>query len=148
MTFGAILPGSAMHTRCTYTREHLPMTARPGPVAIVDDDEAVVDALTFLLQIEGYEVEAYRSADDFLSRGTGQLPACLILDQNMPGMSGLELAAVLAGRGLHIPIVMLTAALDEGLRARAIAAGIGCILAKPPNDAELVQAVETRAPRR
>ncbi len=110
-------------------------------VAVIDDDKAIVDALRFLLQMEGFEVETFLSAAAFLAV-LDRVPAALVIvDQNMPGMSGLEMTLELRGLGRAVPVIMLTAALDGALQARALAAGVSHVLAKPPSDDELIDLV-------
>ena len=74
-------------------------------VALVDDDLAVLASLTFLLELAGYKVAAYSSALAFLDDG-GNGAACLIVDQHMPHMTGLELAARLRTEGASIPVCL------------------------------------------
>ena len=77
-------------------------------VYIVDDDAAVTTALSNLLSSDNYEVISFSSADDFLAHDFAPLPCCLILDINMPGADGFEVAQVLIDRGYTIPTIFLT----------------------------------------
>ena len=75
------------------------MTDNPsGIVAIVDDDQAVLDSLKFLLEVVGYQVVVHASARGFLNDRASR-PACLIVDQHMPGMTGLDLTQTLRDDG-------------------------------------------------
>src|SRR5690349_8387145 len=78
-------------------------------VAVIDDDESVRESLPDLLREVGYAVQAFASAEEFLSAGDQLRTRCLILDVAMPGMSGPELQRELQRRGLGIPVVFITA---------------------------------------
>ncbi|MFO1307933.1 MAG: response regulator [Burkholderiales bacterium] len=117
------------------------MSSQAAPrVVIVDDDEAVRDALSMLLRAEGFAVETAPSAEAFLAR-SAQQPACLVLDVRMPGMSGLELQEKLAERTFDVPIVFLTGHGDVPMAVRAIKRGAFDFIEKPIDDARLVAAV-------
>ncbi len=110
-------------------------------VVIVDDDPAVLHALKFLLELAGYVVGTYSSAMAFLSDSVAR-PACLILDQHMPQMTGLELATRLRETGVVIPILLITGAPSPTIVARATQLGIERVLEKPPVENDLVSFVE------
>jgi FixJ family two-component response regulator len=112
-------------------------------VSIVDDDEAVRQALEGLLRSVGVQVAAFASAEEFLGSGQLQSTGCLILDLWMPGMGGLELQQRLAGYGQQIPIIILTAHGDDEARTRALSAGAVAFLGKPFDVDALLSAVET-----
>jgi len=114
---------------------------RSGAVAIVDDDDAVLDSLKFLLEMAGRTVCTYASAGAFLEdRGTS--PACLILDHHMPRMTGLQLAARLRALGMDVPVLLITASPSTAITARAAELGIERVLEKPPHEDELLRFVE------
>ena len=108
-----------------------------GIVAIVDDDLAVLDSLKFLLEVVGYLVSTYASAAAFLG-DVATNPACLIIDQHMPGMTGLELAQRLRDDGAAIPILLITGSPSPAIVARAGQLGIVNVLEKPPEEADLL----------
>jgi two-component system response regulator FixJ len=113
-------------------------------VAVVDDDIAVVDSIRFLLELEGHKVRTYNSAAGFLvDRGT--LPACLIADQHMPGITGLDLVARLRGDGVDIPVLLITGAPSPAIAARAAQLGVEAVLDKPPAEDELLRFVKSHA---
>ncbi len=112
-----------------------------GAIAIVDDDPAVLDALKFLLELSGHVVETYISAQAFLEKGAGTA-ACLILDQHMPHMTGLELAARLRAAGETIPVLLITGSSSPAIVARAAEIGIDRVLEKPPDEDDLLGFVE------
>jgi len=106
-------------------------------VAVVDDDPAVLDSIRFLLEVAGHTVATYASAAAFLAdRATRH--ACLILDQHMPQMTGLELAARLRCGGAVIPVLLVTAASSPAIVARATQLGIEKVLEKPPGVDDLL----------
>jgi len=106
-------------------------------ISIVDDDESVREATTGLMRSLGFAAQAYASAEQFLASDQVAGTACLIVDVNMPGTTGLELYSRLAALGQSIPTIVITAYPDESTRARALNAGIVCYLCKPFGEAEL-----------
>jgi FixJ family two-component response regulator len=91
----------------------------------------------------GYEAAAFSSATSFLDCGQAHRTDCLIADMHMPGMSGLELLHHLETSVRRIPIILITARHDEGLKARALDAGVHCYLAKPFSDAALIACIRS-----
>ncbi|MEE3626339.1 response regulator [Nitrospirillum sp. BR 11752] len=116
-------------------------------LAIVDDDEAVRDALSALFEAEGYPVATYPSAGAFLAAGADAIPGCVIADINMPGMTGLELQADLARRGCPLPMIILTGQGDVPKAVTALKAGAVDFIEKPFTVDALVRAVETAMDR-
>jgi two-component system, LuxR family, response regulator FixJ len=117
-------------------------------VAIVDDDEAIREALSDLLMFEGFACRSFEQATAFLAE-IGHAPFdCLITDMRMPGMSGLELLERLHDRGSDLPAIVVTSVVDEQSRARSLALGARAWLAKPVPDkvllGELWLAIEGR----
>ncbi len=110
----------------------------PRTVAIVDDDLAVLDSFRFMLELSGFHVLTYPSAAAFLE-STDARPHCMLLDQHMPAMTGLELAAKLKADGIHIPIMLVTAAPSPTIAARAADLGIAEIFEKPPSEDDLIR---------
>jgi len=120
-----------------------------GPlVAVVDDDDAVREALSDVLRAFGFAVEDFSSAEAFLAFEGMERTDCLVLDIAMPGMTGLELQRELKRRGRRIPIVFITAHADQTLRPRVLAAGAAEILFKPFTETALLDAVRAALPRR
>lgn len=103
-------------------------------VAIVDDDEAIRDALSELLMVEGFACHAFDGAAAFLAEFGHETFDCLVTDMRMPGMTGLELLEHLQARGSTLPAIVLTSVIDEQSRARALALGAGAWLTKPVVD--------------
>ena len=117
------------------------MSERPL-VAIVDDDISVRESLPDLLEQVGFSVQAFASAEEFLTADTVDATMCLVLDVGLPGMSGPDLQRELGHRGRRVPIVFITAKGDEFLQARLVAAGAVACLFKPFSDTALIEAVE------
>jgi FixJ family two-component response regulator len=112
-------------------------------VSVVDDSESVRESLPDLLRQVGYDVEAFASAEEFLTSDAPSATNCLILDVGLPGMSGPDLQQELRHRGSTIPIVFITALGDDAsLRPRLIANGAAAVLFKPFTDTTLLDAVE------
>ena len=116
-------------------------------VAIVDDDEAMLDALKGLLKEAGFPALAFASAEEFLDSGEQQHTGCLIADIRMPGMSGLDLQARLKADNIDIPIIFITAHGDEHLRMQALRSGAVEFLAKPFDDEVLLESVRAALDR-
>ncbi len=112
-------------------------------VFVVDDDDAVRDALVTLLDSNGIAAVGYASAEAFLESGGADAPGCLILDVRMPGMTGPQLQAELARRGRHLAIIFLTAYGDIPTTVQAIKGGAVDFLTKPVDGQQLLQLVRT-----
>ncbi len=107
-------------------------------VYLVDDDEAIRDALGWLLQSRGVTCRPFPSAEDFLDAWTPQLAGCILLDIRMTGMSGLELFDLLRERGNQLPVIFLTGHGDVPMAVSALKKGAFDFVEKPFNDNELV----------
>jgi FixJ family two-component response regulator len=117
------------------------MIAMRPLVVVVDDDESVRESLPDLVREFGFSVEAFPSAEEFLSsRCLGQA-GCVILDIAMPGMSGLDLQRELIHLGRDIPIVFVTAHGDVTVRPRLLRQGAIECLFKPFSDTALLAAL-------
>jgi FixJ family two-component response regulator len=112
-------------------------------IAIVDDDESVRSAVHGVLKSVGLTTRSFASAEEFLRSGDQSETACLITDIQMPGMSGLELQAMLAEEELRIPIIFITAYGDAKTRTQAMRAGAVEFLGKPFDDEVLLESVRT-----
>lgn len=110
-------------------------------VFIVDDDEAVLKALSRRLRVKGYDVLSYVSPEEFLAQHDSTIPGCAVLDVSMPGLDGLELQAALSAGGKHRPVIFLTGRGDIPTSVRAMRAGAIDFLTKPVNDADLLAAI-------
>lgn len=122
-----------------------PVGAGAGPVVcIVDDDPAVRESMTRLIAAQGWAAAAFASAQEFLARQPLAAVGCVLLDYQMPGMSGLELQQKLAAYGAAPPIVFLSGHGDVAAGVQAMKLGAMDFLAKPA-DVELVVAAVRRA---
>jgi FixJ family two-component response regulator len=110
-------------------------------VHIVDDDSAVREALGDLLRSMDYQVALYASASDFLKAELPDAPACLVLDVRLPGTSGLELQAYLAGINAGLPVILMTGFGDIPMSVRAMKLGAVDFLTKPIRNQDLLDAV-------
>jgi FixJ family two-component response regulator len=111
-------------------------------VFVVDDDSSMREALSSLIRSMGLGVEAFPSAREFLQHKRPDMPACLVLDVCMPGMSGLELQRELAAGGSPHPIIFITAHGDVPMSVRAMKAGAVEFLTKPFRDQDLLDAIQ------
>ena len=111
-------------------------------ISIVDDDEALREAMECFVQSLGYNVSTFGSAEEFLNSGQVDDTSCLITDVQMPGLSGVELQDRLIARGHRIPIIFITAYSDENVRTRAMKAGALAFLTKPVNADNLLGYLE------
>ena len=112
-------------------------------VSIVDDDESFREAITGLMKSLGYAVASFVSAEEFLASERSDRSACLIVDMQMPGLSGLALHDHLVASGKLIPTIVITAFPEETARARALQSGVLCYLAKPFNEKELLTCIRS-----
>ena len=112
-------------------------------ITIVDDDESIREALRSLIRSVGFKAETFASGEEFLNSDRLPETACLILDLQMPGISGLELQRRLAGLQNRVPIVFITAHGNEEDRRRALQAGAVDFLRKPFSEEALLEAVHS-----
>jgi FixJ family two-component response regulator len=96
-------------------------------VLVVDDDPAVCNSLQFSLELEGYVVRTYPNGQMLLSEADLPTRGCLVLDQVMPGMSGLDLLARLRSRRVSLPAILITTNPSKILRQRAVVAGVALV---------------------
>lgn len=123
---------------------------RPEPrpvVAIVDDDASVREGLHSLIRSAGWKAETFGSANEFLARPGEDAPSCLVLDLQLPGLSGLDLQKRMADVNLEIPIVFLTGHGDIPASVKAMKAGAVEFLTKPVDEQNLLRAIEDAVER-
>ena len=111
-------------------------------IAIIDDDKAVRTALRRLLRYAHYEAEAYGSGREFLKDLDQHTPDCLVLDVQMPEMSGLQIQQHLSAIGASVPVVMITGHDEVGAKEACLAAGANSYLRKPLDRSVLLEAIE------
>ncbi len=115
---------------------------RNAVIAIVDDDLSLRRSLQRLIRSAGWNAESFASAQEFLARPGAEAPSCLVLDLQMPGLSGLDLQKRMAEIGLEIPIVFLTGHGDIPASVQAMKAGAVEFLTKPFDEEDLFQAIQ------
>ena len=116
--------------------------SKPPVIAIVDDDEAVREALCDLLLVEGLSALPFAGAAAFLA-DTGLAVDCIVTDVRMPEIDGLELQARLRTRGSTVPLIFITSSVDEATRAQAMRGGAAAWFTKPVADKALLAALRT-----
>jgi two-component system, LuxR family, response regulator FixJ len=125
----------------------LQSTASTPVIAVVDDDPAVCNSLKFSLELDGFVVRVYRSGAEFLAAGSFRDCNCLVVDQRMPGMSGMELISELRERKVSAPAILIISQANKVLSARAAEAHVPIIEKPFLNDAlvEKIREVCARA---
>ncbi len=113
-----------------------------APVYIVDDDEAVRQGLGALLRAKGFAVEAFASADAFLSGVPAQASGCALVDIRLPRMSGLELQREMKRRGMRLPVIIITGHGDVPVAVAALKAGAVDFLEKPFDSTAILAAID------
>jgi FixJ family two-component response regulator len=116
-------------------------TNPPSRVFIVDDDAQTLRAFERILRIEGFAVDTFSSASEFLKRPLNDVPSCLILDLNLPGVNGLRLQEAMRQASVGIPIVFVSGCADVASTASAMRFGAVDFLEKPVDDVLLLEAV-------
>ena len=111
-------------------------------IYVVDDDVSVRNGLDNLLRSAGFTVQTFSSAQEFLASARPDVPSCLLLDVQLPGLSGLDLQQELAKGGVQIPIIFITGHGDIPMSVRAMKAGALEFLTKPVNDEDLLEAIQ------
>lgn len=110
-------------------------------VFLVDDEPAVVKAMSRLLRTRGYSVCAFTSSLDFLAHHDPAIPGCAILDVSMPDLDGLALQQAMTGEGFDRPVIFMTGKGDVPTSVRAMKAGAIDFLTKPVSDTEIFAAI-------
>jgi FixJ family two-component response regulator len=116
-------------------------------IYLVDDDPAVLKALSRLLGSAGYEPIAFSSAKDFMERFHPDAPGCLVLDVSMPGVTGLELQQWLIQSNSPLPVIFLTGHGDIPGTVQAMKQGAVDFLVKPVNDVDLLKSIREASRR-
>jgi FixJ family two-component response regulator len=116
-------------------------------IAIVDDDESMLEAASGLMRSLGFDAESFSCAEDFLRFPGFERAACLVTDIHMPGMSGLDLHRHLMALGRNIPTVLITADPDEYGRASDLGPDIVGKLTKPFGEHELLDCIRSALAR-
>ena len=132
-----------MNNDCASTSDGWPES---GPtvslIGVVDDDESVRDAMSSLIRSAGYNCIAFPSAEAFLASDDIHSTDCTVLDNGMPGLSGLELQLRLREMNYRVPIIFVTAHAEDFVRTQALARGAIAFLSKPCSDEALLGAIQ------
>lgn len=115
--------------------------ASPTRIAILDDDQSVRNAISRLLNTSGMEAAIFASSTELLNALERTKPDCLILDLQMPGMTGTDVLHYLAEAGIRVPTVIITAHDELGSPEACMAAGASAYLRKPLDADELIRAI-------
>jgi FixJ family two-component response regulator len=110
-------------------------------IVLVDDDLAVLSSLQFLLELEGFDVAAFKSGMDLLSQPVLPDRGCFVIDYSMPQMNGLELLARLRARRSTLPAILITGRPDRSIDQKAAHAGVLQVLRKPQINNGLLKSI-------
>ncbi|WOC16658.1 response regulator transcription factor [Pseudochrobactrum sp. MP213Fo] len=111
-------------------------------VYIIDDDQSLREAIEDLLNSVGLEAQSFASVQDFLDGDRGDVPACLVLDIRMPGMSGLDFQREMDKWNIVLPVIMITGHGDIPMSVRAMKQGAIEFLTKPFREQDLLDAIQ------
>jgi FixJ family two-component response regulator len=117
------------------------MSSIAPTVVVVDDDISVRESLELLIQNEGWQAALFESAQEFLTRLPSVFPSCLILDVNLPDLSGLDIQQRIADEKSSVPIIFITGYGDIPTSVRAMKAGAAEFLTKPLDHQVMIQAI-------
>jgi len=117
------------------------MATNAPTIFVIDDQEQVRLAIGEMLNVFGFTVETFASAEDFLKTIGNGRAGCVVSDVRMPGMDGIELVGELARRNLSIPIILISGHADVPMAVAGIKAGAEDFIEKPLDDAKLVAAI-------
>lgn len=111
-------------------------------ISVIDDDEPTRAAVTSLMRAKGFTPSTYESAESFLEAAAHKACQCIITDILMPGLSGIELKQRLNDDSCVVPVIMISARVEERLQSIALEAGAFCVLRKPFKAQALLACVE------
>ncbi len=117
------------------------MATKTPRIAVVDDDPFVLKGLRRLLRSAGFDVDTYASGAEFLNADTNDAPDCLVLDLNMPQVTGFDVQVRLAQSGRSTPIIVITGDDTPEARSRALRLGANAYLEKPVDQSTLLAAI-------
>jgi two-component system response regulator FixJ len=113
-------------------------------VCLIDDDEAVRDSVSLLLENHEFQVSSFGSAEEFLSQmEEGLDPACVVSDVKMPGLSGLDLQRLLREQPAKVPLILITGHGDIDMAVAAVKAGAHDFIEKPFDDQRLLESIQS-----
>jgi two-component system response regulator FixJ len=111
-------------------------------IALIEDDEAVLDSLRLLLQGRGFAVTCFKSAEAFFASPQADLSSCVVSDVRLPGKSGVDLQRALNARGVTTPIILITGHGDIAMAVTAMREGASDFIEKPYNADRLIDSIE------
>lgn len=111
-------------------------------IVVIDDDEDLLRALRFSLELDGFRVISSESGDDLVAAELPVANACMVIDYRLPEIDGLELLARLRAQGIDLPVIVITSHFSPALRRRAEAAG-AVLVEKPLIGDTLLTAIRT-----
>lgn len=114
----------------------------PETVYLVDDDPAVRESICDLLDSAGVRSRCFSSGEEFLAQRNPEMQGCLLLDVRLPGLSGIELQALLIEKRIPLPIIIMTAHADVPMVRKALKSGAVEFLTKPFSDEELLESIQ------
>lgn len=124
------------------SHQRRPMASSAQPIVyVVDDDDAVLGSLRFLLETDGFAVRTFRNAKALLNATSLPDADCYVIDYKMPDINGIELAGRLRRSDRDIPVILITGYPDGNIAARAAAAGVREVILKPLLDENLVKRI-------
>jgi FixJ family two-component response regulator len=130
-----------------YQVKSLPISQASPVVFVVDDDISVRESLELLIRHEGFEVETFTSAHEFIDRPRIFVPSCMVLDISLPGLNGLELQKRVAAERPDMPIIFITGHGNIPMTVQAMKAGAVEFLTKPFGDDVLLSAIHAAVER-
>jgi two-component system, LuxR family, response regulator FixJ len=113
------------------SREQCPRGQTQRAICIVDDDESVANSLKILLEAFGFAVQSYNSGNEFLADKRRHAAGCLVIDQHMPGMNGLDVIDNLQKEGNKVATILISGRSDAKTRERATRLGVRELIDKP-----------------
>jgi len=134
--------GSTLQSKCGTDGDGATKSVRNKQIAIVDDAQDCRQGLHHLVESLGYKCQTFETAENYLRSELNGNTACLILDVNLPGMSGPDLQAHLIADGYRIPIVFVTGRFEERVRSRVLTAGAFGYLTKPLDENALLNCID------
>ena len=111
-------------------------------IALIEDDEAVLDSLRLLLQSRGFTVTGFKSAEAFLASPQAKSSACIVSDVRLPGKSGVDLQRMLTAKGIETPIILITGHGDIAMAVTAMREGASDFIEKPYDAERLIASIE------
>lgn len=127
------------------SEERLEAVKAQAVIRLVDDDASVRDALQCVFEIEGWQVETYASAEQYLTQESPSRPGAVVMDIRMPGRSGLEVQAQMIERGWTVPLIFLTGHGEVDMAVMALRRGAVDFFQKPVDNERLLQTVAVAA---